>query len=176
MTENGDLLSAQERSFAGELRRLRTEGGWSQEQFAERLRSFGLGHVTQSTISRIENAQRPVRLAEAQAIASVLGVPLLSMTDPDARLELLRLMEVSVKSMMRSAAEFYALGREVTYNRHTAKGTLAELDRLFADRSSLDDEALSKVATMRDDLLRIIETDPGLEIGKLVRAAAKQRG
>ena len=176
MTENIELLSAQERSFASQLRRLRTDGGWSQDQFAERLRAFGLAHVTQSTISRIENAQRPVRLAEAQAIASILGVPLSAMTDPDERMEMLRLISVNVRNMSSSSSRFYALGREIAYNRQSARETLRELDRLFADRSSLDNEALSEVEELRETLLKIIDTDPGLEVARLVREASKSRG
>lgn len=57
----------------GDLMRERREyRGWSQRQLAEMLQSANL-HLDPSAVTRIERGTRDVKLAEAIAIASVLG-------------------------------------------------------------------------------------------------------
>jgi transcriptional regulator with XRE-family HTH domain len=57
------------------LQRIREARGVSQADLAARLGKLGLP-FHQQTILKVEKGQRPLRLAEAQAIATVLGVDL----------------------------------------------------------------------------------------------------
>lgn len=60
--------------FAENVKLERERLGWSQGELARRLREEGgLSNFHQTTVSRVEKGERPVRLAEARAIAQVLG-------------------------------------------------------------------------------------------------------
>jgi len=61
-----------ERRFAENMRRYREAKGWSQGELARRVREAGLENFHQTTISRIEKGERPIRLGEARVIAQVL--------------------------------------------------------------------------------------------------------
>lgn len=69
------------RRFRENMRREREARGWSQGELAKQLTQAGwaaLGH--QTTIGRIENGTRPVKLDESVAIAETFGVDLMTMT------------------------------------------------------------------------------------------------
>lgn len=66
--------------FARNLRHQREERGWSQAEMVRRLREVGVRQFHPTTLSRIENGDRSVRLAEASLIARVFGLPLAEMT------------------------------------------------------------------------------------------------
>lgn len=57
--------------FAENVRREREKRGWSQAELARRLREFGLEQFHPTTVSRIENGDRPVRLSEAAQFANI---------------------------------------------------------------------------------------------------------
>jgi transcriptional regulator with XRE-family HTH domain len=58
-----------------QIRRLREERGWSQEQLAIQARRFAPTHgLARETISRIENGHRPPDMWVVEACASALGV------------------------------------------------------------------------------------------------------
>lgn len=61
-----------ESNFAENVRLLRERAGISQTEFAKRLHEAGLTHFHQTTVSRLEKGERPIRLGEARVIASVL--------------------------------------------------------------------------------------------------------
>lgn len=52
----------------------RVVSGWSQAEFAEILRATGLTNMHQNTVSRIEKGDRPLRMAESEAIAKLFGL------------------------------------------------------------------------------------------------------
>lgn len=70
--------------FAENVRIRREEIGWSQTDFAKRLQDAGLRNFHQTTVSRIEKNERPVRLGEARVIAHVLGRDLDLLWQPPA--------------------------------------------------------------------------------------------
>jgi transcriptional regulator with XRE-family HTH domain len=80
--------------FAERMQQIRERLGISQSALVGRLRDNGWSKVHQTTVSRIEKGERPVRLGEARAIASALGVPLSRLVEPDpasfVRAELIR--------------------------------------------------------------------------------------
>jgi len=51
--------------------------GWSQEEVAEKLRHQGF-EMHQTTIAKIERGTRPLRVAEANAIAAVFKMPIMA--------------------------------------------------------------------------------------------------
>lgn len=64
-------LSDDER-FAASVKRLREAKGWSQGELAKRMTNAGFDGFHQTTISRIEKGERPVRIGEARGLARVL--------------------------------------------------------------------------------------------------------
>ncbi|WP_374230355.1 helix-turn-helix domain-containing protein [Rhodococcus sp. ARC_M12] len=69
--------------FAQRMQELRERLGISQSSLVARLREDGWPKVHQTTISRIEKGERPVRLGEARAIAAALRVPLSRLVEPE---------------------------------------------------------------------------------------------
>ena len=65
-----------------ELRRLRLERGWSQEQVARRMAAQGFDSWHQTTVGKTETAQRPLRLNEAVALSGLFGIPLARLLTP----------------------------------------------------------------------------------------------
>ncbi|BCW85057.1 hypothetical protein NicSoilE8_27300 [Arthrobacter sp. NicSoilE8] len=62
-----------EECFRENMRTLRERKGWSQGELSRRLIEGGWSIFHQTTISRIESGDRPIKLGEARAIARVLG-------------------------------------------------------------------------------------------------------
>lgn len=78
----GELYAA-ERNFATNMRLRREELGWSQGELSRRMREAGWSNFHQTTVSRIEKHERPIRLSEAGAIARVLEIPLALLELPE---------------------------------------------------------------------------------------------
>lgn len=72
----GDSLDGMtvDSTFIKNMKVARNGRGWSQAEFARRLREAGLSNFYQTTLSRVENGDRELRLAETEVIADVLGV------------------------------------------------------------------------------------------------------
>ncbi|MGW4090076.1 helix-turn-helix domain-containing protein [Nocardia sp. NPDC004750] len=84
MTDSvGDVGPEQaDQRFAENMVRLRERRGLSQADLVRALRQSGWATVHQTTISRIEKGERPVRLGEARMIAEQLGVTTERMLEP----------------------------------------------------------------------------------------------
>ncbi len=65
-----------EARFVDNVRRRREARGWSQGDLARRMQEAGWRNFHQTTVSRIEKGERPIRLGEAKALAEVLDVTL----------------------------------------------------------------------------------------------------
>lgn len=65
--------------FGRRVERLRERNGWSQTELARKMKERGFDAFHQTTISRVEKGERPVRLGEAVAFADIFGRPLESM-------------------------------------------------------------------------------------------------
>jgi len=59
--------------IGGNLRRLRTERGWSQQKLSNKLEMLAI-YVCRGSISRIEDKQRTVTDIELYGFSQVLGV------------------------------------------------------------------------------------------------------
>jgi transcriptional regulator with XRE-family HTH domain len=66
-----------EKDFGEKMRQWRRERNWSQEDLAVRLRHYGFD-MHQTTVAKIERGARPLRVAEAAAIATIFRVPTLA--------------------------------------------------------------------------------------------------
>jgi transcriptional regulator with XRE-family HTH domain len=63
-----------EKEFSDKVRQWRHARNWSQEEVAERLRRHGF-EMHQTTVAKIERGTRPLRVAEASALAAIFEVP-----------------------------------------------------------------------------------------------------
>lgn len=64
----------EEAEFVRAMKRLRDERGWTQADLAKKMTEMGWSGIYQTTISRIESGDRPVRIGEARGIAKTFGV------------------------------------------------------------------------------------------------------
>jgi transcriptional regulator with XRE-family HTH domain len=73
-----DLFESHERIIGAKVRQLRMERGWSQLDLAQRLDDLGWP-LHQTNISKLEAGKRPIRVAEADALATAFGIPALAL-------------------------------------------------------------------------------------------------
>lgn len=72
MSEVERPIQSDDERFAASVKRIREEKGWSQGELARRMTEAGFEGFHQTTISRIEKNERPVRIGEARGLAKVL--------------------------------------------------------------------------------------------------------
>lgn len=70
---DAEAAEAEERRFGAAVRRFREEAGWSQGELARRLNELGWTAFHQTTVSRIEKGERPIRLSESKGLQKVFG-------------------------------------------------------------------------------------------------------
>jgi transcriptional regulator with XRE-family HTH domain len=75
-------LDTPEEIAGRQLRLLREGRGWSQQKVADQMKAFGYNWL-QSTIGKIEAAQRPLRLNEVADLAAMFGVPVTQFLEGD---------------------------------------------------------------------------------------------
>ena len=75
MSTDEEVSPTPESRFAANMRAMREALGWNQSELARRLTEAGLEGFHQTTISRIEKGERPIRLGEATVAAQVFQVP-----------------------------------------------------------------------------------------------------
>jgi transcriptional regulator with XRE-family HTH domain len=71
--QNRSIYEWWEKSFGEKVRQWRRERNWSQEDVADKLRMQGFD-MHQTTVAKIERGTRPLRVAEAAAIATLFRV------------------------------------------------------------------------------------------------------
>lgn len=72
-----DALESIEKRFGDQVRQWRKARGWSQEDLANELELLGF-EMHQTNVGKIERGTRPLRVAEAVALAQIFRVPPLS--------------------------------------------------------------------------------------------------
>jgi len=77
------LVASAEQLADQELKRLRNERGWSQEEVARRMTASGYDWH-QTTVGRTESAARPLRVNEAVVLAAIFEVPITQLLVPAA--------------------------------------------------------------------------------------------
>lgn len=109
-----------EHHFAERVRAIRKGLRLTQGDLAARLTDLGLG-TTASSVNRIENGTRGVRLGEAHLIAAALGTDLASLvTPPDRDTAARDLREIS-RSLMAAEAELEARTNGLNEQREQVK-------------------------------------------------------
>ncbi|NUU30848.1 helix-turn-helix transcriptional regulator [Arthrobacter sp. C9C5] len=126
MTEQQKVHQAEEAQFVENVQRLREAKGWSQGELARRMSDEGWDGFHQTTISRIEKGQRPVRLAEARALAKVLESQVGLMMAPAPESEILEGLATAIAFMRLARTRIW---REVD-----------SINRLKSDMKVLIDE------------------------------------
>lgn len=63
-----------EEAFIRSMKRLREERGWTQADLSRKMADIGWSGMYQTTISRMEKGERPVRIGEARGLARVFDV------------------------------------------------------------------------------------------------------
>ncbi|MEU7811586.1 helix-turn-helix transcriptional regulator [Pseudonocardia sp. NPDC049154] len=82
---DANLVAIADARFGGRLRGLREWQGMSQQTLVEKLAELGITTWHQTTVGKVEAGKRPVRLAEAIAVAKIFGtsIDVLLMHDDD---------------------------------------------------------------------------------------------
>jgi transcriptional regulator with XRE-family HTH domain len=113
MTEKGEPSEAygadDEANFIKNMQILREQRDWSQGELARRMQAEGWTSFHQTTVSRIEKGERPVRLGEARGIAKVLGTITSQMILPDTQFLDLRELELALIQMKEIQKQFRGL-------------------------------------------------------------------
>lgn len=131
-----------EQAFGDRVRQWRKARSWSQEDLAEKLNDFGF-EMHQTTVAKIERGTRPLRVAEAVALAQIFGVPALSVfygpgpEDEAMSVESMReLIETYEKALNESEERLEEAAKTVAYwvRQRTAAVDAINAAALKADR------------------------------------------
>lgn len=122
-----------ESHFVENMQRLREQNGWSQGELARRVTELGFTGFHQTTISRIEKAERPVRLSEARGIADAFGKSLDEMLAVPESESLLHEIRSAVERMRNAETQLWRAADEHESSRAiAARVALNVNDRLSA--------------------------------------------
>ena len=102
-----------EANFVESIKRLREEKEWTQADLARAMSDIGRTGIYQTTVSRIENGSRPLRMGEARGIAKALGVPFSSMMAPIEETQPIRDLERLVRVARLSARQLERRQRQL---------------------------------------------------------------
>jgi transcriptional regulator with XRE-family HTH domain len=159
MTEG---LGSQERQVGRQLRRVREQRGLSQQDLADRMKSLGGPYTNwrQSTIYKIEQAARPLRINEMFDLAGALGVPPETLLAFDVDAAVLESQISETEELLRQA--------------ETAHAEAAEHLQAFYDRSAHQRSMME--LNERDTALRTTRFKATLEVLYRMRANLSQKG
>lgn len=146
MAKNSDALMAADERFAASVKALREERGWSQGEFATRLRDAGLDSFHPTTVARIEKGERLVRLGEARVVADVLGTLVGVMVAPGRE-------GLAVQALQERVNDFTEARRAL----EAAAGAL-HLERMILHRELGEVEAGDYAEWADEDLRLRVET------------------
>lgn len=138
--------------FAMNVRRLRESLGWSQGELAKRMRDAGWDAFHQTTVSRIEKGERPVKIGEGRALARVLGSRVVIMIEPPEDVAVMQDLALSSDEVrgwrytLGDAAGNYEEARDRLRSR------VAAAERLLSERPPLREEGLQSVL---EDMIRL---------------------
>jgi len=132
-----------EGTFRRGVRTWRELHGWSQSELAQRMAERG-HPFHQATVYKLEDGQRPTRLAEAVALAEVLEVPLAHLIGPDApervaRFELARAAQ-RTKEAQREVEQWQAELDQAVKERDAASERYNELAGFTSATEALEAE------------------------------------
>jgi transcriptional regulator with XRE-family HTH domain len=164
-------LTQGELFFAEQIKYLREARLWSQEELAAALRQKDLPHVNQSTVSRIENQTRPVRLMEAQALAQIFGRTLHSLTNADSRERQLSNAQTELELAEGIYENFVSAVYAMAWSQSATASQREALLRTFGSGDELDPDAQDRYFQLLGDLEKYGEIRILKEAGDQVQAA-----
>ena len=124
--------------FAEQVRILRESLGWTQSDLVDRMRKAGLEYVNQSTLSRIENGSRPVRLMESHVLSQLFDRTVLQMMRPWRQNSwIVEADQFAVKFRHDIVALFEAT-QQYDADRIEARRRLRSISEQFGDGADLD--------------------------------------
>lgn len=130
MTGQQQVHQAEEAQFVENVQRLREAKGWSQGELARRMATAGWDGFHQTTISRIEKGQRPVRLAEARALAQVLESQVGLMMAPPPEAEILELLAKNIGLMRLCRRRIWAQLEEMNDIKFMLKTLMDDVEKI----------------------------------------------
>lgn len=149
MAENNEETTQgaeEEARFVESMKRIREELGWSQGELARRMSDAGWTAFHQTTISRIEKGERPVRLGEARGIASALGALVGQMILPSETSKALRDLELSCKTISQAGRRLQDAVQEYMGEQSVLKHSLRQARDAQTAKES-DEWVTSRLAT-----------------------------
>lgn len=154
----------EEDRFRQSLRQCREEQGLSMGELARRMVDAGWTDFHQSTVSRIEKGQRPVRLGEARALARLLGVHLGYMTAPNEESRALQRFWNEIEAAKSYRKKVIDYVRDWEESRGSLRGALRDMDRLGVsslllegDQAKLEHAKKWAKAYVDEDLHALVE-------------------
>lgn len=116
--------------FAWRVRQERERRGWSQDRLARELAAKTGRELHSTAVTRLEKGERPTRLAEAEALAGALEVPLGKLLVSPDRFGEMRIIEAVER--MRSAQRGVAEARdEYAYWASEARALVASAETVW---------------------------------------------
>lgn len=159
----------EEANFIAAVKRIREELGWSQGELAKRMSDSGWDGFHQTTISRIEKGERPVRLGEARGLAKALGALVGQMILPAEQGKSLRDLELSVMSAEKAATGIASSAQELLGIQTSLKYELEEALEISVDASA-DDWVTERYSNVLDAARRALNMTPHGVIDEFLEA------
>ena len=142
-------LFALDRLFSENVREAREALQWSQGELARRMRDLGWSNFHQTTVSRIEKNERPVRLSEAKAIARTLNTPVSVLMAPSKRAVALQRFAETVAEARDSEVRVVAAIQEYKWQRTLLDHELEEVQPLLGEGWLAGDDELRELVEHR---------------------------
>ncbi|MGO2111924.1 MAG: helix-turn-helix domain-containing protein [Pseudoclavibacter sp.] len=95
---------APESNFIANMRRRRESLGMSQSDLAAQMADLGWKTFRQATVSRLEKGDRPLRLAEAEALAQILRSNVTAMVRPAVEREIVEALDALAEDITLAAS------------------------------------------------------------------------
>ncbi|MBE4716752.1 helix-turn-helix transcriptional regulator [Pseudarthrobacter sp. AB1] len=149
----------EEAHFIAAVKRIREELGWSQGELAKRMSDSGWEGFHQTTISRIEKGERPVRLGEARGLAKALGALVGQMLLPAEQSKTLRDLELSVVNAEKAATAIAASAQELLGTQTSLQYELEEALEISVDESA-DDWVRERYSSVIEAARRALKMTP----------------
>jgi transcriptional regulator with XRE-family HTH domain len=137
-----------------QLRRIRLDRGWTQQDVAERMRPYGHNWI-KSTVNRIEGGKRALRVNELENLARMLGLPremLLSPLSPDTPIDgngqPMDLDAATAKDLKDAINQRRAERATAEVDEQNAKDGLEELEPMVTAARKRRDQASARIAAL----------------------------
>jgi transcriptional regulator with XRE-family HTH domain len=148
-----------ETRFRERVKQERARHGWSQADLSKRLQAKGLQHMLPSTVAKIENGDRAVRIDEANALADLLAVSvdeLLGRNLPE------RDLTSTLQELMETARQAHSQvdALEASLRALTVELAGFQFDERDGDITAASEQACAALAAASEALARLYWT-PG---------------